>query len=256
MDTDSNSNSNNTNSLNVSLVNNGDWIRGKLVKGCSITTKNDYRFINQETVEVKLTKGYSMLVDSEDMKVVNLCSWHASNDGYGVYAQGQIKSKNHRFHRLIMQCPSNRVVDHISGSQCDTALFLLDNRKQNLRIVTAKENSNNAALLITNTSGVNGVRQRIEQHRSYFVAFWKENYKQKEKAFTYGRPKSPYRTEAEAREAAIAFRVQKDLENGCTNGNRLSRKRKMLEQQQQEQQQQQNPYPEGFDPFNDECKVM
>jgi len=40
-------------------------------------------------------------------------------------------------HRIIMNCPPGLLVDHINGNG-------LDNRKENLRIVTVEVNNNNA----------------------------------------------------------------------------------------------------------------
>ena len=61
-----------------------------------------------------------------------------------------INSKMERLHRIIMNCPKDKVIDHINHNP-------LDNRKSNLRICTQMENSYNMPLPINNKSGCRGV---------------------------------------------------------------------------------------------------
>lgn len=101
-----------------------------------------------------------VLIDNEDVdKVVNLGSWHGIFDKtlqtpnyyiahrYNNKVQGKGVIK---LHRLIMNCPSDKVVDHINRNT-------LDNRKKNLRICTRFENQQN---LGSNKVGKTGVYQR------------------------------------------------------------------------------------------------
>ena len=53
-------------------------------------------------------------------------------------------------HRLLKDCPKNRVIDHRNGNG-------LDNRKCNLKICTQKENTNNQKLSSNNTSGYRNI---------------------------------------------------------------------------------------------------
>jgi hypothetical protein len=62
-----------------------------------------------------------------------------------------------RLHRLLMNCPRNLVVDHINGDS-------LDNRRENLRICTSKENSQNRKMdSKRNKSGYKGVSFNKQQ---------------------------------------------------------------------------------------------
>ncbi len=57
-----------------------------------------------------------------------------------------------QMHREIMKAPKDKFVDHINGNT-------LDNRKDNLRLVTHTENLRNSKLNKRNTTGYKGVRR-------------------------------------------------------------------------------------------------
>jgi hypothetical protein len=85
-----------------------------------------------------------VLIDDEDYERANLYTWHLGYDfktnNFYVLSQekGIIKKqKTIRLHRFIMNCPNNKIIDHINRNG-------LDNRKQNLRICTASENRMNS----------------------------------------------------------------------------------------------------------------
>jgi hypothetical protein len=83
-----------------------------------------------------------VFVDREDVKLLSFYSWYIAKKGYAATSI--------QMHRLIMNCPPDKVVDHING---DT----LNNMKTNLRICSPSENGGNRRLNINNSTGYRGV---------------------------------------------------------------------------------------------------
>lgn len=77
--------------------------------------------------------GAVTLVSPRDRELVEGHSWWMTSYGY---AEGKIDGVKIRLHRLILACPDNRQVDHINGDR-------LDNRRENLRVVTFPEQMQN-----------------------------------------------------------------------------------------------------------------
>ena len=102
--------------------------------------------------EIQLTQNQQTLVDNDDYEELMKYIWHAQKDKNIFYAVGRNKEsrKSLRMHRLIMDCPQGMVVDHINH---DT----LDNRKENLRVVTKTQNNKNRSISKNNKSGYKGV---------------------------------------------------------------------------------------------------
>lgn len=73
--------------------------------------------------------------------------WYKSNSGYAVT---RIDGRLIMMHRLILGEPKDGVIDHKNRDR-------IDNRRENLHIVTPQENSLNTGLRNTNTSGYKGV---------------------------------------------------------------------------------------------------
>lgn len=104
--------------------------------------------------------------DMEDLKKVKICNWKLRKDSFTYYC---LNSKNGFAHRLIMNCPKNKQIDHINGNG-------LDNRKCNLRIVSNSENSKNK-------HNVKGIFVCKDNRKKKYRVMWKENKKQKSKGF-------------------------------------------------------------------------
>lgn len=77
--------------------------------------------------------------------------WYFIPDSRSGHAYAKINGKTVYLHRLIMNPPKGKVVDHINRDG-------LDCHRSNMRIVTHRENLQNHNLLVNNTSGVTGVR--------------------------------------------------------------------------------------------------
>lgn len=104
-----------------------------------------------------LEQGYIMLISKSDLNFVLNYKWYLSSAGYpGTY--GTVDNTEswgaplpmHRF--LFPNCPKGYVVDHINRNR-------LDNRRTNLRIITAKQNSYNRKKPKHSKSKYKGVRK-------------------------------------------------------------------------------------------------
>lgn len=74
------------------------------------------------------------------------------------YVRKKIDGTQILLHRLIMACPDHLIVDHINGDG-------LDNRKENLRIVTKSQNNYNSASSPNNTSKYKGVYWKADRSK-------------------------------------------------------------------------------------------
>lgn len=127
--------------------------------------------------EILSNNGTVIKVDDDDYEYLAQFKWSISKPGHRrtVYARTNLKDhkgKNYteRMHRLIMKAGKGTgvIVDHINGDG-------LDNRKENLRIVSSAQNATNVEITRGNTSGYKGVSYRKERNK------WKteirKNYK-------------------------------------------------------------------------------
>jgi hypothetical protein len=91
--------------------------------------------------EIELTRNAKTLVDDEDYDALMEFRWCLMVSGIKSYAirfytnQEGVR-KSHLMHRMIMNPGAGFHVDHINGDS-------LDNRKENLRVVTAEQNHRN-----------------------------------------------------------------------------------------------------------------
>ncbi len=88
---------------------------------------------------ISLTQGLVCIVSTCDYRRLSKYSWQVSRSAGKDRKQGEpyastiIKGKKVYMHRLIMNNPIGLVVDHINNQT-------LDNRRENLRIVSQSEN--------------------------------------------------------------------------------------------------------------------
>ena len=91
---------------------------------------------------ISLTQGYICVVSTEDWRLLSKYSWCVSRSrGKGrklgePYAATLINGKKMYMHRMIMGCPKGKIVDHINNQT-------LDCRRENLRVISHKENMRN-----------------------------------------------------------------------------------------------------------------
>lgn len=107
--------------------------------------------------KIKLTQGKYALVDDTDFEKLNQYKWCVSKkrnkkNWYVIRNSKMINGKRYTIliHRVIMNCPKNKMIDHIDGNS-------LNNQKKNLRIATNSQNCKNREKNRNNTSGYKGV---------------------------------------------------------------------------------------------------
>jgi hypothetical protein len=108
--------------------------------------------------EIKLTKGHYALVDDEDFEFLNQWKWYSNHK----YATRNLGKARVFMHRLLLNAPKDKFVDHVNGNP-------LDNRKCNIRLCTYSENGRNQKLAKHNTTGFKGVSFQ-EKYKSYRVS--------------------------------------------------------------------------------------
>jgi hypothetical protein len=96
------------------------------------------------------SNGKVFYFDLEDYEKIKNYSWHIDNKGYVINS----KNENEKicFHRLVMNCLKDEIIDHINGYKTRN-----DNRKNNLRICNYLKNAWNRKIPSNNTSGCSGV---------------------------------------------------------------------------------------------------
>lgn len=108
---------------------------------------NQYDLLNEYGVGILSNTGKEFYFDLEDYDLIKNYYWMSNNYGY-VYAHNNDTTVS--MHRLVINCPSDMVVDHINGNK-------LDNRKSNLRVCTIAENVRHRVSSSNNDSGNLGV---------------------------------------------------------------------------------------------------
>jgi len=83
---------------------------------------------------IPLTKGMFAIVDESDYEELSKKRWSATFSVNNYYAKSADKNRRGLYmHRFLLNPPKGMCVDHINGNR-------LDNRRENLRIVTQAEN--------------------------------------------------------------------------------------------------------------------
>jgi len=86
--------------------------------------------------EIPLTRGKVALVDDADFEWLSHFKWNCRPNHKAFYAFSWIDGHSVSMHRLILNPSRKDSVDHINGDG-------LDNRRENLRICTASQNTAN-----------------------------------------------------------------------------------------------------------------
>lgn len=108
--------------------------------------------------EIKLANG-TIIIDEEDYPLISSFHWHVTDKGYARQGHG-----GPYMHNLIVNKLQGLQVDHINHNK-------LDNRKENLRLVTQSTNQfNKPKPQKNNKTGVTGVFFRSRPPYSYWTA--------------------------------------------------------------------------------------
>lgn len=120
--------------------------------------------------EIRLSNDKVVLVDDEDYEDLQRFSWfeHTDDTRTTSYAIRNYTRRNddrvrgsEKMHRRIMKVTDPEIhIDHING--CG-----LDNRKNNLRIVTRSQNQLNRKLNYNSSTGVKGVSKERSKYGYY-----------------------------------------------------------------------------------------
>lgn len=112
----------------------------------------------------KLKERHFAIVDDDDYAWLNQWNWTAihTQRRNGGYAMRSEYGDTILMHRLIMNAPEGMEVDHINGNG-------LDNRRENLRVVTQKVNHANRHGNLSK-AGYKGVTQVGDQWRMQIAA--------------------------------------------------------------------------------------
>jgi HNH endonuclease/AP2 domain len=111
-------------------------------------------------MEFVLLDGTKCLIDDEDFERLNQYKWGLVKSKTGSYAARGTRSngvyRKILMHKELLPCLDKKlIVDHINGNK-------LDNRKQNLRIVTRSQNLQNSKKRNDSNNKYKGVRKQYK----------------------------------------------------------------------------------------------
>lgn len=104
---------------------------GRIIS-CGKCSNNNYSFSENIVIGTDCNNN-SFIIDIDDYEKVSQHTWCMSDNGY---FKCRINKKPVFLHRFITNCPADLIVDHINHDKAD-------NRKQNLRVCTRRQNNLN-----------------------------------------------------------------------------------------------------------------
>jgi len=118
-------------------------------------------------VWVPVISGEFTLIDLDDLPLYESGRWYCNMRADKRYVYGYFKSGRSRdrvkLHRLIADCPADKVVDHINGDP-------LDNRRANLRVCTSLDNNRNRRKYRHGYKGVYFIKPRSPNRKPRWQA--------------------------------------------------------------------------------------
>lgn len=142
---------------------------------CTKCQLNKY-YVENDYMVGETTNGNKFYFDISDFDIVSKRNWFMNGD----YITCKYNSKKIKLHRYILNCSDDLVVDHIDGNP-------KNNRRNNIRICTQKENSYNCKIRNDSNNNYKGVvfvgngmyRARIQKDGK---RFWIGTYRSEESA--------------------------------------------------------------------------
>ena len=131
----------------------------KMYKNRYYWYRNEYYIVN-----IGMDKWIIMSTGERTRELLTNHTWHCMNG----YATTTNEFKHASMHRMLLNPPRNMHIDHINRHP-------FDNRLDNLRIVTHKENMRNKSMFKNNTSSIVGVSKRKKKRNSYWRTFITDN---------------------------------------------------------------------------------
>lgn len=148
---------------------------------------------------VPLTQGKFSLISASAVSLVDNLFWTARDQYEGKFyaARSAINPQTGKrgavyLHRVIADAPAGMHVDHINGNP-------LDNRDENLRLVTMSQNMRNRKMTSKNTTGYKGVCL------DWYTKKWKASVGHDGKVINLGSYDSPEEAYAKACEGRIKY---------------------------------------------------
>lgn len=124
---------------------------------------------------IQLTQNKSAIVDDEDYEWLSQWKWYVMIGGnsQGLAYAVRDKMKNRKkiaiyMHKLVINAPNNTNIDHINHNT-------LDNRKQNLRIATHRQNIRNMHQKY-NKCGYKGIYKANQKYAAKITVDYKGIY--------------------------------------------------------------------------------
>lgn len=157
-------------------------------------THNRYE-IGESITKFFFDDGTYFTIDTKDFLTVSRYKWYKTPQGY-------VRSSLGYLHRIITQCPNDKVVDHINHNT-------LDNTRQNLRVCTRSENNFNrlTANPNNNTTGHRGISYSFRDN-SYVARFSFNN-----ETYNLGNFKSEYEALSALGQARLAISEFSEIDN-------------------------------------------
>ena len=159
---------------------------------------------------IPLSRGTYAIVDTDNLRGLNLYRWLSSHKIGTKYARRFEKGRTIYMHREIMNAPDGMEVDHINRNG-------LDNRRENLRLCTKAQNQQNSKKRRGKSSIFKGVSWDKKRRK------WRVEITVNKKQIMLGRfPSEMEAAKAYDREAIYYFGVFakpnfKDAANGTKN---------------------------------------